>query len=62
MEYDKYELMQNSILKNIQELSELCVDSGIDSAYDLMDLIENYINILNKAKENDGKICLKLGE
>lgn len=37
---DAYEIMENSILKNIQELSELCVDKGIKNAYDLIELIE----------------------
>lgn len=41
---DKYELMQNSIEKNIQELSELLVDKGITDAYMLMEILEK-INI-----------------
>lgn len=49
---DKYELMENSLMKNIQELSELCVDYGITDAYDLMGLVENYMNILEQAKKN----------
>ena len=35
---DKYELMQNSIEKNIQELSELLVDKGITDVYMLMEI------------------------
>ena len=34
----QYEIMEQSILKNIQELSELCVEYGITNAYDLMDI------------------------
>lgn len=41
---DKYELMQNSIEKNIQELCELLVDKGITDAYMLMEILEK-INI-----------------
>lgn len=37
---DKYELMQNSIEKNIQELSELLVDKGITDVYMLMEILE----------------------
>lgn len=37
---DKYELMQNSIEKNIQELCELLVDKGITDAYMLMEILE----------------------
>lgn len=36
---DKYELMQNSIEKNIQELSELLVDKGITDVYMLMEIL-----------------------
>ncbi len=44
---DEYELMENSIMKNIQELSELCVDKGITNAYDLMEILER-IRIVRK--------------
>ena len=37
---DKYELMQNSIEKNIQELCELLVDKGITDVYMLMEILE----------------------
>lgn len=37
---DKYELMQNSIEKNIQELSELLVDKSITDVYMLMEILE----------------------
>ena len=40
---DKYELMQNSIEKNIQELSELLVDKGITDVYMLMEILEKTI-------------------
>ena len=58
-EYDKYDLMYNSIMKNIQELSELCVDSGILNSYDLMNYVENYKKILNFLKDNNGKDILR---
>ena len=37
---DKYELMQQNIEKNIQELSELLVDKGITDVYILMEILE----------------------
>ena len=60
MKYDKYDLMYNSVLKNIQELVELCVDSGITNAYDLIDAITLYTEIVEKAKKNNGKVMIKL--
>lgn len=57
--YDKYDLMYNGIMKNIQELSELCVDSGILNSYDLMNYVENYKKILNFLKDNNGKDILR---
>lgn len=52
--------MEQSIMKNIQELSELCVDYGITNAYDLIDVVELYKQMLEKAKSNGGKVCVKL--
>lgn len=37
-----YEIMEQSIFKNVQELSELCVDYGITNAYALMEVVEKY--------------------
>ena len=45
----KYELMKQSILKNIQELSEECVDNfHVTNYYELSDLITNLWNIRAK--------------
>ena len=55
-----YEIMEQSIMKNIQELSELCVDYGITNVYDLIDVVELYKQMLEKAKTNGGKVCVKL--
>lgn len=45
----KYELMEQSILKNIQELSEECVDNfHVTNYYELSDLITNLWNIRAK--------------
>lgn len=55
-----YEIMEISIMKNIQELSELCVDYGITNAYDLMEVVSCYCEILEKAKANGGKVCVEL--
>ena len=59
---EKYELMEMSIMKNIQELSELCVGYGITNAYDLMDVVELYGQILEKAKTNGGKVLVEMSE
>ena len=57
-----YEIMEQSIFKNVQELSELCVDYGITNAYDLMEVVSCYCEILEKAKSNGGKCIVDLGE
>lgn len=57
---EQYEIMEQSILKNIQELSELCVEYGITNAYDLMDIVVFYNELLEKAKTNNGKVMVKL--
>lgn len=57
--YDKYDIMYNSIMKNIQELSETCADSGILNSYDLMNYVENYKRILDFLKDNNGDDILK---
>ena len=53
--------MEQSILKNVQELSELCVDYGITNVYDLMEVVSCYCEILEKAKLNGGKCMVELG-
>ena len=59
---EKSELMEQSILKNIQELSELCVECGITNAYDLMVMVEKYSNILEQCEKSKTKtITIKLG-
>ena len=58
---EEYELMKQSIFKNIQELSELCVEYGITNAYDLMEVVSCYCEILEKAKSNGGKCVVSLG-
>lgn len=55
-----YEIMEMSIMKNIQELSELCVDYRIKNAYDLMEVVSCYCEILEKAKVNGGKCMVEL--
>ena len=55
-----YEIMEMSIMKNIQELSELCVDYRIKNAYDLMGVIELYAQMLEKAKANGGKVLVEM--
>lgn len=57
---EQYEIMEQSIMKNIQELSELCVDYGITNAYDLMEIIPCYCEILERVKANGGKCVVEL--
>ena len=57
-----YEIMEMSIMKNIQELSELCVNYKIKNAYDLIDVVELYGQMLEKAKTNGGKVLVDLRE
>jgi hypothetical protein len=57
---EQYEIMEQSIMKNIQELSELCVSNSITNIYDLMDIVVFYNELLEKAKLNDGKVMVKL--
>lgn len=57
---EQYEVMTQSIYKNIQELSELCVDYGITNAYALMSVVELYAEMLEKAKANGGKVLLEM--
>ena len=59
---EQYEIMEQSIFKNIQELSELCVEYGITNAYDLIDVVELYGQMLEKAKANGGKVLVDLRE
>ena len=58
---EQYEIMEQSIFKNVQELSELCVGYGIKNAYDLMEVVSCYCEILEKAKLNGGKCMVELG-
>lgn len=38
---DKYEIMENSLMKNIQELSEYLVDNlNITNYYELLDILK----------------------
>lgn len=58
---EDYEIMEQSISKNIQELSELCVECGITNAYDLMGVVEKYANILEQCEKSKTKtITIKL--
>lgn len=59
MDFEKVDNMVQSILKNIGELSEQCISSGITNAYDLMDIIYNYDKIINYLKEQNESPNLK---
>ena len=57
---EEYDLMEPSLMKNLQELSELCVDNNVTNAYDLMDIVVFYNELLEKAKLNNGKVMVKM--
>jgi len=44
------DLMYNSIEKNIEELTELCVEYNITNAYDLMDVVSNFSTLCRYLK------------
>ena len=53
----EYELMENSILKNIQELSETLVDDFyVNNYYELTDLIYELWNVRAKLCEKNIKL------
>ena len=51
--YEKVENMIFSINKNIQELSELCLEYNISNAYILMDVISNYGVLIDYLKSQN---------
>lgn len=53
----EYELMRQSILKNIQELSEECVDNfRVTNYYDLSELVTDLWNIRAKLYKKNKKL------
>jgi len=44
------DIMYNSLEKNVQEVSELCVEYGISNAYDLMDVVANFSTLAKYLK------------
>lgn len=44
------DIMYNSLEKNVQEITELCVEYGITNAYDLMDVIANFSTLAKYLK------------
>lgn len=58
---EKCEIMEQSILKNLQELSEfLVLDCGIDNYYDLFDYIADLHNFRAKMYKIDKKLTEKV--
>lgn len=57
--YERVENMIFSINKNIQELSELCLEYNISNAYILMDVISNYGVLIDylKSQNKSGNLC-----
>lgn len=50
---EEVEIMISSIHKNVGELSELCVQYGISNAYELMDAIVSYAELVKYIKEQN---------
>lgn len=55
----KEDIMYNSLEKNVQEVSELCVEYGISNAYDLMDVVANFSTLVKYLKGQNESINLK---
>ena len=55
----KEDIMYNSLEKNVQEVSELCVEYGIDNAYDLMDVVANFSTLVKYLKGQNESVNLK---
>ena len=53
---EEVEIMISSIHKNVGELSELCVQYGISNAYELMEVVEKYFEILNQIRKSKVEI------
>lgn len=56
---EEVEIMISSIHKNVGELSELCVQYGISNAYQLMDAIVSYAELVKYIKEQNNSGNLK---
>lgn len=58
---EKSELMTQSILKNLQELSEFCVyDFKVNNYYDLVDKIVLLNNMIARLNKKHPKIYLQI--
>ena len=57
-DYEKVENMMFSINKNIQELSELCLEYNIPNTYVLMGVIENYYKVVEYLKKQNNSASL----
>ena len=57
-DYEKVENMMFSINKNIQELSELCLEYNIPNVYILMGVIENYYKVVEYLKKQNNSASL----
>lgn len=44
------DIMYNSLGKNIEEVTELCVEYGITNAYNLMDVVANFSTLVKYLK------------
>lgn len=53
------DIMYNSLEKNVQEVSELCVEYGIGNAYDLMDVVANFATLCKYLKRQNESVNLK---
>ena len=58
---EKYEILEQSIMKNIQELSEFIVDNfDITNYYDLVDLMIDLHNFKAKMYKRDKQLTMEI--
>lgn len=58
---NSYDIMYNSLMKNIQELSEFLVDEfGVVSYYDLVDYITDLYNFKVSVYKENKELALKI--
>lgn len=53
------DIMYNSLMKNVEEVCELCVEHNINNAYDLMDVVANFNTLCRYLKEQNNSVNLR---
>lgn len=59
---NKYEVVKNSILKNLGELSEFVADLGITNYYDLVDYIIDLHNFRAKVYKENKELATRISK